>query len=194
MITIIDYGAGNLKSIENILLNLEQEYKITESPSDLAKAEKIIFPGQGHFGQSMNSIKAKGLDKAIIRAITEGIPFLGICVGMQVLFEGSEEAPGIEGLGVFKGKCLKFREGKTPQIGWNKLRITGKNSFLSDDYYYFVNSFYVEPEDKKIISSYTSYHIDFASSVEYKNVAAVQFHPEKSGTVGFNSIKRWLNL
>ncbi|MFA6990161.1 MAG: imidazole glycerol phosphate synthase subunit HisH [Candidatus Gastranaerophilaceae bacterium] len=192
MITVIDYGGGNLKSVTNLLEVLNCKYQVTSDFDLIAGAEKIIFPGQGHFGQSMKSIKSKNIDKAIIESINNGIPFLGICVGLQVLFEESEEAPGIQGLGVIKGKVVRFIQGKIPQIGWNKLKTTSNNTILSEDYYYFVNSYYVKPEDESLISSYANYYIDFAASIEHKNLTAVQFHPEKSGTVGFNSIKKWV--
>ena len=192
MITVIDYGGGNLKSVTNLLEVLDCKYQITSDFDLIANAEKIIFPGQGHFGQSMQSIRAKNLDKAIIDSINDGIPFLGICVGLQVLFEESEEAPDVQGLGIIKGKVIKFTQGKVPQIGWNKLKITPKNTILSDDYYYFVNSYYVKPDDESLISSYANYHKDFAASIEYKNLTALQFHPEKSGEAGFNSIKKWV--
>jgi imidazole glycerol-phosphate synthase subunit HisH len=192
MITVIDYGGGNLKSVTNLLEVLNCKYQITSDYDLIAGAEKIIFPGQGHFGQSMQAIKAKNLDKAIIESIKNGIPFLGICVGLQVLFEESEEAPGVKGLGVIKGKVVRFTQGKIPQIGWNKLKTTPQNTILSDDYYYFVNSYYVKPDDESLISSYANYYIDFAASIEYKNLTAVQFHPEKSGAIGCNSIKKWL--
>lgn len=192
--TVIDYGGGNLKSVTNMLDSLSCPYIVTNKAEDIVKAHKIIFPGQGHFGQSMAEIRAQGLEQPIIDAVKAGIPFLGICVGLQVLFGESEEAPGVKGLGLIKGKVKKFKQGKVPQIGWNQLETTKNNSILSDDYYYFVNSFYVEPDNHDVVSAYCDYNGKFAASVEVKNLFAVQFHPEKSGEVGFNSIKKWLTL
>ena len=124
--------------------------------------------------------------------VSDGKIFLGVCLGLQVLFETSEEAPNIQGLGIFKGNVKKFEIGKTPQIGWNKIKTTENNSYLGDDYFYFVNSYYVCPENKDIISSYANYHIDFCASVEYKNITAVQFHPEKSSNAGIEFFRKWI--
>ena len=155
-------------------------------------AEKIIFPGQGHFGQSMNVLKEQKLDFTIHRAVEKRIPFLGICVGLQILFDTSEEAPDAKGLGLLKGSVLKYPQGKTPQVGWNEIKVTDKNTFLHNYYFYFVNSYFVKPEDSSVISSTCNYHIDFCSSVEKENLSAVQFHPEKSGNAGLTVLKNWL--
>lgn len=189
---VLDYGAGNIKSVTNILDKLECAYNLTDKKEDILDADKIILPGQGHFGQFMETLNAKGLTEALIQKINSGIPFLGICLGIQVLFEESEEAPGVKGLGIFPGKVVKFIEGKVPQIGWNELKITKNNSVLTNDYVYFVNSYHVVPENKQIISAYSDYYLDFVASIEYKNIFAFQFHPEKSGEVGFEFFKRWI--
>ena len=192
MIAVINYGGGNLRSVANLLTSLDYDFCITDRSSDILYADKIIFPGQGHFGQSVEAIRAKNLDKTICNAIEKGIPFLGICVGLQVLFENSEEAPNVKGLGILKGSVVKYKTGKTPQIGWNEIKTHGKNTFLSDDYYYFVNSYYVNPADKNIISSVANYNGEFCASIEKENLAAVQFHPEKSGETGRKAIHNWL--
>ena len=191
-IVIIDYGAGNVKSLGNMLEFLGYAYEITDDREKILKAKKIIFPGQGHFEQAMNKLNDKNLPCTIKQAIDNGADFLGICLGLQVLFEKSEEAPNVEGLGIFKGEVKKFQTGKIPQIGWNEIKTTKANTYLDDDYFYFVNSYYVVPEDKNIISSITNYHIDFCSSVQKNNVCAVQFHPEKSSEAGIKFFKKWL--
>lgn len=193
MITIIDYEAGNLKSICNMLDFLGEKYQISSTPQEIENAKRIIFPGQGHFAQAMKNLENKNLIEPIKKAIANGAKFLGICLGLQILFEKSEEAPGVEGLGIVKGEVKKFTQGKIPQIGWNKIATTQNNSYLEDDYFYFVNSYYVVPEDENIISSKCNYHIDFAASIEHKNLSAVQFHPEKSSDAGINFFKKWLN-
>lgn len=172
---------------------LGEEYKISSNLQEIEAAEKIIFPGQGHFAQSMQNLQIKNLVKPIKNAIANNSKFLGICVGLQVLFEKSEEAPGVEGLGIIKGEVKKFTKGKIPQIGWNKIKTAQNNSYLEDDYFYFVNSYYVIPANKKVISSVCNYHIDFVSSIEYKNLTAVQFHPEKSSNAGVKFFTKWLN-
>jgi len=192
MITIIDYEAGNLKSICNMLDFLGEEYQISSDAKTIESAQKIIFPGQGHFAQAMKNLENKNLITPIKNAIANNAKFLGICLGLQVLFEKSEEAPGVAGLGIIKGEVKKFTEGKIPQIGWNKIKTTKNNSFLQDDYFYFVNSYYVIPEDENVISSKCEYSINFAASIEYKNLTALQFHPEKSSEAGINFFKNWL--
>ncbi len=170
---------------------LQKEYKISSNPEEIESAQNIIFPGQGHFEQAMKNLENKNLILPIKNAIQNGSKFLGICLGLQVLFEESEEAPNVRGLGIIKGKVKKFRSGKIPQIGWNKIKTTENNSYLKDDYFYFVNSYYVEPKDQSVVSSYCDYEIEFAASIEYKNVTAVQFHPEKSSEVGIEFFRKW---
>lgn len=193
MITIIDYEAGNLRSICNMLDFLGHEYIISSNPKEIEDSESIIFPGQGHFAQAMKNLGNKKLIEPIKFAIANNSKFLGICLGLQVLFEKSEEAPGIDGLGIIKGEVKKFISGKIPQIGWNKIKTTKNNSYLSDDYFYFVNSYYVIPENKDLVSSICNYNIDFAASIEVGNLTAVQFHPEKSSESGVKFFKKWLS-
>lgn len=171
---------------------LNEKYQISSDPEQIERAERIIFPGQGHFAQAMKNLKNKNLITPIKTAISNNAHFLGICLGLQVLFEKSEEAPGLEGLGIIKGEVKKFTQGKIPQIGWNKIKTTKNNSYLDEDYFYFVNSYYVEPQDKNVISATCNYHVDFCASIEYKNLVAVQFHPEKSSIAGVNFFKKWL--
>lgn len=172
---------------------LGEKYQISSNPEEIEKAEKIIFPGQGHFAQAMKNLENKGLIIPIKNAIKNNAQFLGICLGLQVLFDKSEEAPNVAGLGIIKGEVKKFVEGKIPQIGWNQIKTTSNNSYLEDDYFYFVNSYYVVPEDESVISSYCNYSIDFAASIEYKNLTALQFHPEKSSDAGVKFFRKWIN-
>lgn len=193
-VVIIDYGAGNIKSIMNVVHSLGYETILTNDKETILNAEKIIFPGQGHFGQAMEKLNELGLVETIKEAIALGKQFLGICLGLQVLFESSEEAPNVDGIGVFKGSVKKFQIGRTPQVGWNKIATTKANTYLNEDFYYFVNSYYVVPENEEIIASKTDYHIDFTASIQYKNVTAVQFHPEKSADAGLEFFKKWLKM
>ncbi len=191
-VAIIDYGAGNVRSLGNMLTFLGVPYLITDDKNVIKSSDRIIFPGQGHFAQAISKLKSKDMVSFIQDIVVDGKTFLGICLGLQVLFEKSEEAPGVEGLSIFKGDVKKFQTGKTPQIGWNKINTTKNNSYLEDDYFYFVNSYYVCPENKDVISSSANYHIDFCASVEYKNITAMQFHPEKSSKAGIKFFKNWL--
>lgn len=191
-ITIIDYEAGNLKSICNMLEFLGEKYQISSDPTVIEESQRLIFPGQGHFTQAMQNLEKKSLITPIKHAIENNAQFLGICLGLQVLFDRSEEAPGVSGLGIVRGEVKKFVEGKIPQIGWNKIETTQSNTYLQDDYFYFVNSYYVVPEDKNIISSMCNYNIEFAASIQYKNLTAVQFHPEKSSDAGIKFFKKWI--
>lgn len=189
---VVDYEAGNLRSVANMLTFLNTAFEITSDKDKILNADRIIFPGQGHFGQAMNNLDKKGLVPVIKQCCSNGVPFLGICIGLQILFEKSEEAPGVDGLGIFKGEVKKFTTGKIPQIGWNKVVPTLNNKFISEDYFYYVNSYYVVPDDKNIISAYTDYNGEFCAAVQSENVCAVQFHPEKSSEAGLNFFKNWL--
>ena len=191
MIAIIDYGAGNLKSVKNALDYLNVDSIITNKASDIIKVDRVILPGDGSFGFAMEILKKKNLVKSIKQFIAEGKPFLGICLGLQILFEESEENPGVKGLSVFKGKVVKFKKGKVPQIGWNKI-IPKRKDVFKDGYVYFVNSYYVIPKDKSIVATLTDYYGDFVSAIQCNNITAMQFHPEKSGQFGIGILKRWL--
>ena len=192
MLAVLDYGGGNLKSIVNRLEAFGVGYTVTDKAEDISRADKIIFPGQGHFGQVMQALTFKGLAEPLIACVKKGTPFLGICVGLQVLFDSSEEAPDVSGLGLLKGKIVRFTQGKIPQIGWNKIKITSANTFLREDYFYFVNSYYAVCEDSSVVSATADYHIPFTAAVQIDNIAATQFHPEKSGQAGYNALARWV--
>ena len=192
MLAVLDYGGGNLKSIINRLDAFGVTYSVTDKAEDIARADKLVFPGQGHFGQVMQALTFKGLAEPLIAHVKQGTPFLGICVGLQVLFDESEEAPGIKGLGLLKGKIIRFTQGKIPQIGWNKIAVTVVNSFLQEDYFYFVNSYHAVCDDPSVVSATAEYHIPFTAAVETGNIAATQFHPEKSGQAGYDALLRWI--
>jgi len=202
MIAIVDYGAGNIASVRNALQKLGFESNATCDPEEILAADRVILPGVGSFGFLMQSLRKKGLDKTIVQSINQGAPFLGICLGMQALFEESEESPGVVGLGVFNGKVVRFRKGKVPQIGWNEVVPSGKgsgkgrnkddaNTLFNNGFAYFVNSFYCTPADSSIVAAKTDYYGDFACAVQKGNITAVQFHPEKSGDWGLAFLKRW---
>jgi len=188
MIAIVDYGAGNLKSVTNALDFLKVKYKVTDKAKEIEKADKIIFPGVGSFGDCMQSLEKKSLISVLKKEIGKK-PYLGICLGLQVLFESSDESKGVKGLSIFKGKCRKFdgKGLKVPQIGWNSINIVKKElleGVKDDSYFYFVHSYYVEPEDKAIVATETDYGIEYCSGVSSGNVNAFQFHPERSGEIG----------
>ena len=192
-IVIIDYGAGNIQSIANVLDKLNADYTISSDAKEILNADKIIFPGQGSFAQAMDNLNKKSLVEPIKEAINKQIPFLGICLGLQILFEKSEEAPNVNGLGIFEGEVKKFRNGKTPQIGWNKV-FPKDNEFLKEDFYYFVNSFYVEPKDESIIYAVSDYHGKYCCAVKKDNLIAVQFHPEKSAQLANDFFETFINF
>ncbi|MBN1526770.1 MAG: imidazole glycerol phosphate synthase subunit HisH [Candidatus Omnitrophica bacterium] len=206
MIAVIDYGMGNLRSVEKALQVAGARTKVTSDPKDLKKADKIVFPGVGSFGGAMRELEKLGLVQALKDAIDEGKPFLGLCLGLQLLFEKSEEAPGVKGLGVLKGEVKRFRlKGlKVPHMGWNTIgyqvpRSPGLQARIlkgisNDAYMYFVHSYYAKPADKKVILTTTDYGIKFVSGICKDNVYAFQFHPEKSQAVGLRILKNFVKL
>ncbi len=201
MIVVIDYGIGNLASIMNALNRLKIPGLISRDISMIKKADSLILPGVGAAGEGMRNLKRSCLDKVVIEEISRGKKFLGICLGMQLLFEKSEEGD-VSCLGILKGKVKKFKkEKKVPQIGWNKVKYQKSNikyqifDVIPDkSYFYFVNSYYCTPEDKSIIAGETEYGEKFTSLVVKDNITATQFHPEKSGKVGMQFLKNWSRL
>ena len=200
MIAVIDYDAGNVKSVEKALERSGSEYILTSDPDTILSADGVILPGVGNFGDCMNKLRDRKLDKAIYDYVGTGKPFLGICVGLQLLFEESEESPGTAGLGILKGKIKKFTatsELKVPQIGWNCVSdVKGRlfKDIPEGTFFYFVHSYYLDSEDRSIVTSHTEYGTMFDSSVESKNVFAVQFHPEKSSDMGLKVLQNFLDI
>lgn len=198
MITIIDYGMGNLKSIENAFRYLGVKVKITDKAKEIVGAKKLVFPGVGNFGQAIKNLRKKKLATAIKATLQRNVPFLGICLGLQLLFEKSAEAPQETGLSIFQGRVFKFEKIKVPQIGWNQVGILKRGELLkgvpNKSLCYFVHSFYVKPLDGKIVAAKTDYGIDFCSAIETKNIFGVQFHPEKSGKIGLGILKNFAEL
>lgn len=202
MIAIIDYGVGNLFSVEKAFLALGADVKVTSNAAEIAKAEKIVLPGVGAFGDCMKNLAATGLIPAIKESINQGIPLLGICVGLQILFEGSEESPDVKGLGILKGYVKKINAPnlKIPHMGWNSLEIAQARQKidlykgLSDKpYVYFVHSYHAVPSDKNIITATADYGETITAAVAKENVQATQFHPEKSGDVGLHILKNFIS-
>lgn len=195
MISILDYGAGNLRSVENTLGALGAEYELVRDADALRRATKLILPGVGHFGQMMGALDEMRVREALIEQIRAGVPFLGICLGLQALFETSEEAPEAHGLGLFSGRIEKFRgEARVPHMGWNSLRRTRESALLDGTgeapYVYFANSFYAPAVAQA--SATCSYGVAFAAVIEDSNIRAVQFHPEKSGAVGLKIVSNFV--
>ncbi|MCR4791879.1 MAG: imidazole glycerol phosphate synthase subunit HisH [Lachnospiraceae bacterium] len=200
MIALVDYDAGNVKSVDKAIEKLGGEFVLTSDPSVIASADAVILPGVGNFGDCMDKLKSRGLDEAIRSFASSGKPFLGICVGLQLLFEESEESPGVHGLGILKGKIRRFPssdELKVPQIGWNEVLSCKGRLFKGIDegtFFYFVHSYYLEATDPSIVSSKAEYGVTFDSSVESGNVFATQFHPEKSSDAGLMVLKNFLDI
>ena len=197
MIAIIDYGAGNLQSVKNAVKHIGTEAVITGEKSEIAAADAVVLPGVGAFGDCMASREKAGLTDTVKAAANSGKPFLGICLGLQLLFEESEESPGVKGLGIFKGKIVKIPDTglKIPHMGWNSIETVKKSKILDGSpYVYFVHSYYLETDDKELVSAYTEYGARLAVAVERNNVFAVQFHPEKSGDAGMEILKKFAAL
>ena len=201
MIAIIDYDAGNIKSVEKALVHLGAECRLTRDISEIEKADKIILPGVGAFGDAMGRLNQYGLTDAIRTAVKKGTPFLGICLGMQVIFDESEESPGVKGLSLLHGKMVRCsgKGGlKVPQIGWNSLKIEKDSKLLegvsSGDYVYFVHSYYVDAADKGDVVATTGYGETADVAVAHDNVFGCQFHPEKSSAVGLKILKNFIDM
>ena len=201
MIAIIDYNAGNLKSVEKALHLLGEETVITRSFQEIEAADKVILPGVGAFGDAMEQLKKYELDKVIREVAAQGKPFLGICLGLQLLFEGSDESQGVEGLHILDGQVLRIPDApglKIPHIGWNSLELANDGRLFQGiekgAYVYFVHSYYLKAANEQIVKATTEYSTHIHASVEQGNVFACQFHPEKSGAVGLSILKNFADL
>ncbi len=201
MIAIIDYDAGNTKSVEKAILSLGEEAQLTRDAAIILGADGIILPGVGAFGDAMNKIRSYGLEQVILEAVHRQIPFLGICLGLQLLFEESEESPGVAGLSILKGKILRIPEGdglKIPHIGWNNLKYPNSGRLFAgipeDTFVYFVHSYYLAADDPSIVTATTEYGTLIHASVEQGNVFACQYHPEKSSSAGLRMLQNFVDL
>lgn len=198
MIVLIDYGVGNLYSVAKAAAYVGGDVKISSDAADIKRADKIILPGVGAFGDCMKNLEATGLIPTIKQEISSGKPLLGICVGLQILFAGSDESPCVDGLKIFSGRVRKIRAGnlKIPHMGWNSIKFTDLKLFAGlsgEPYFYFVHSYHAAPADKNIIAATTTYGEEITAAIEFENIFATQFHPEKSGDVGLHVLKNFIN-
>jgi len=201
MIAVIDYDAGNIKSVEKALQYLGQDVRITRNAEEILFADRVILPGVGAFGDAMEKLSTYGLIDVIKEYTESGKPFLGICLGLQLIFDESEESPGVRGLGLVPGRIRRIPEGpgrKVPHIGWNDIK-TSPDSLLfrgipDGSYVYFVHSYYLDAADKSVVAATTEYGVKIDAAVEAGNIFACQFHPEKSSKVGLSILKNFLNV
>lgn len=202
MIAIIDYGAGNIQSVYKALKFIGADCKVTSDKDEILNADGAILPGVGSFGDAMDTMTKRGIKDTIIEYTKSGKPFLGICLGLQLLFPESEETPGVKGLDIFKGTITKIpnqnRTLKIPHMGWNNISIKKKNGIFKDiegePYVYFVHSFYLKAQDKDIVAATTQYGVEIDAAVQKGNIIATQFHPEKSGEVGLKMLKNFVEM
>lgn len=202
MIAIIDYGAGNIQSVCKALKFIGADCKVTSDKDEILNADGAILPGVGSFGDAMDTMTKRGIKDTIIEYTKSGKPFLGICLGLQLLFPESEETPGVKGLDIFKGTITKIpnqnRTLKIPHMGWNNISIKQKNGIFKDiegePYVYFVHSFYLKAQDKDIVAATTQYGVEIDAAVQKGNIIATQFHPEKSGEVGLKMLKNFVEM
>lgn len=199
MILLIDYGAGNLRSVEKALRSVGADVELTSDPNQLRKAKKLVLPGVGHFGDGMEGLRSRNLIEPILESAKKGTPMLGICLGMQLLFYESAEAPGFPGLGLIAGQVYPFqgKSVKVPHIGWNQVFPTRSSRFLAGiehgSYAYFNHGYYCEPSDENNILAKTEYEVEYTSVVKMDNLYGVQYHPEKSQNVGLTILRNFVN-
>lgn len=201
MIAVIDYDAGNIKSVERAMQHLNQDVVITRDPKIILSADKVILPGVGAFGDAMEKIRGYDLEEVINEVVKKGTYFLGICLGLQLMFDRSDEADGVKGLSLLEGEILRIPEGeysKIPHMGWNSLKLQNDGRLfegISDEaYVYFVHSYYLKAKDYSIVKATTEYNTCIHASVEKDNIFACQFHPEKSSSVGLKMLENFINL
>ena len=201
MVAIIDYDAGNIKSVEKAMIALGKDVVITRNKKEILTADHVILPGVGAFGDAMEKLHNYHLVEVIREVVDNNIPFLGICLGLQLLFESSEECLGVEGLGILRGKIVKLPEDrglKIPHIGWNSLKYPNRGRLFAgiaeESYVYFVHSYYLQAADSQIVTATTEYAAQIHASVEQGNVFACQFHPEKSSDVGMKILSNFLEI
>ncbi len=200
MIAVVDYGMGNLLSVSKALEFVGASPAMASTPDQIRKSSALVLPGVGNFGDGMRNLMSLGLVEPLKEQILEGKPFLGICLGMQLLMEESEEAPGLRGIGIFKGRVARFQEGnfKVPHMGWNQLRISRYNQYLLDipnmSHFYFVHSYYVVPEDPEIVVGTCDYACEFSAAIGRDSVFATQFHPEKSQEKGLQILRNFTRI
>ena len=205
MIAILDYDAGNLHSVEKAFQALGEPCMITRRYRELSQADRIVVPGVGAYGTAMQQLKRYELDRMIREFAESGKPMLGICLGLQLLFEGSEESGGVEGLGILEGKILRIPKTdgiKVPHVGWNSLTLRGNGRLFSDvvcthaqqPYVYFVHSYYLQAKEAKIVKAVAEYGVQIHASIEKDQIFACQFHPEKSGAVGLQLLKNFARI
>jgi imidazole glycerol phosphate synthase glutamine amidotransferase subunit len=204
MIGVIDYGAGNLGSVMNALKRLNAEARFVKAPEELGSNTpyaRIIFPGDGHFATAMASLEGSGYARAVKEWINADRPFLGICIGLQLLFEASEEAPPVngspvKGLSIIPGSVKRFPGRKVPQIGWNSTKARASSRLFKglpqNSFFYYIHSYYAAPAGDSAVAAEADYYLSYCSAVEQGNLAAVQFHPEKSGTWGIKLLENWI--
>lgn len=201
MIAIIDYDAGNLKSVEKALVYLGQDVIVSRDPQEILEADKVILPGVGSFGEAMENLNKYHLTEVIREVVDRKTPFLGICLGLHLLFEGSEETPGVKGLGILKGKITKIPDApglKIPHVGWNSIENNPASRLFAgienQSYVYFVHSYYLQAENESEVAASTEYGTHIHAAVESGNVFACQFHPEKSSSVGLHILSNFANM
>ncbi len=199
MIVIIDYGMGNLRSVEKAFAFLGHDVVVSHDPAVVDEAAGIVLPGVGAFGDAMGELNARGLVSPLRDRLGEGVPFLGICLGYQLLFEESEESPGVDGLGILRGRVVRFPNGvKVPHMGWNDIRFARTHPVLEGieegSFFYFVHSYYVVPAQTDVTLTITAYGDDFASGVAERDLVAFQFHPEKSSSSGLRILDNFARI
>jgi glutamine amidotransferase len=191
---VMDWGGGNLGSVVRACRRCGADVVLAARPAELAGSDRLVFPGVGAFGDVLSGLRVRGFEQTLREAVRDGRPVLCICVGLQALFEGSEETPAVPGLGLLRGRVRRLVAPKVPQIGWNRVEPAngGAGGAIADEHYYFVNSYVAVPDDPSVVAGWTDYHGRFASAVAFGSLTATQFHPEKSGTAGLALLQRWL--